>query len=218
MLARLSDDMVRAKKQFFGQGPEQAKSYMLDDMLFVVMRGGLTTAEQTMLRFGQQNMVRQFRQLFENEMTEVLTGLVEETTGRTVVNYQSQIMFDPDIIVEMFVFADPRRDGIEATAEGQLEEERPARRSDAAPSTARIRCLRARDPRLPRRRRRRLRTRGSRSAHSRPRRRASCAAAGTDPAHHRRPARDRVRRDRRPLPPAYAAGDAGQARGLGAQR
>ena len=125
MLARLSDDMVRAKKQFFGQGPEQAKSYMLDDMLFVVMRGGLTTAEQTMLRFGQQNMVRQFRQLFENEMTEVLTGLVEETTGRTVVNYQSQIMFDPDIIVEMFVFADPRRDGIEATAEGQLEEERP---------------------------------------------------------------------------------------------
>ena len=125
MLARLSDGMVRAKKQFFGKGPEQAKSYMLDDMLFVVMRGGLTTAEQTMLRFGRQNMVRQFRQLFENEMTEVLTGLVEEATGRTVVNYQSQIMFDPDIIVEMFVFADPRRDGIEATAEGQLEEGRP---------------------------------------------------------------------------------------------
>jgi uncharacterized protein YbcI len=123
VLARLSDDMVRAKKQFFGKGPEQAKSYMLDDMLFVVMRGGLTTAEQTMLRFGRQNMVRQFRQLFENEMTEVLTGLVEEATGRTVVNYQSQIMFDPDIIVEMFVIADPRRDGIEATAEGQLTDE-----------------------------------------------------------------------------------------------
>ena len=123
VLARLSDDMVRAKKQFFGKGPEQAKSYMLDDMVFVVMRGGLTTAEQTMLRFGRENMVRQFRQLFENEMTEVLTGLVEETTGRKVVNYQSQIMFDPDIIVEMFVLADPRQDGIEATAEGQLSGE-----------------------------------------------------------------------------------------------
>jgi uncharacterized protein YbcI len=131
VLARLSDDMVRAKKQFFGKGPEQAKSYMVDDMLFVVMRGGLTTAEQTMLRFGRQNMVRQFRQLFENEMTEVLTGMVEETTGRTVVNYQSQIMFDPDIIVEMFVFADPRTDGIEATAEGQLEEEATGAATDA---------------------------------------------------------------------------------------
>ena len=121
MLARLSDEMVRAKKQFFGRGPEQAKSYMFDDMLFVVMRGGLTTAEQTMLRFGQQDMVREFRQLFENEMTEVLTGLVEDTTGRRVVNYQSQIMFDPDIIVEMFVFERPRDDGIQATATGQRE-------------------------------------------------------------------------------------------------
>lgn len=125
LLARLSDEMVRAKKQFFGKGPEQAKSYMLDDMLFVVMRGGLTTAEQTMLRFGRENMVRQFRQLFENEMTEVLTDLVEQSTGRTVINYQSQIMFDPDVIVEMFVFEQPRDDGIEATAEEQLEQNAP---------------------------------------------------------------------------------------------
>jgi uncharacterized protein YbcI len=110
LLAQLSDEMVRAKKQFFGKGPEQAKSYMVDDLLFVVMRGGVTTAEQTMLRYGRQDMVRQFRQLFENEMTEVLTTLVQETTGRRVVNYQSQIMFDPDIVVEMFVFESPPAD------------------------------------------------------------------------------------------------------------
>jgi uncharacterized protein YbcI len=125
MLARLSDEMVRAKKQFFGKGPEQAKSYMLDDLLIVVMRGGLTTAEETMLRFGQQDMVRQFRQIFENEMTEHLCGAVERLTGRAVVNYQSQIMFDPDIIVEMFFFADPRQDGIDATVEGQLRDAQP---------------------------------------------------------------------------------------------
>jgi uncharacterized protein YbcI len=122
MLARISDEMVSAKKRFFGKGPEQAKSYMLDDLLITVMRGGLTTAEQTMLKFGQPDLVRQFRQLFENEMTEHLTGVVERTTGRAVVNYQSQIMFDPDIIVEMFFFAAPRQDGIEATAEDQLRD------------------------------------------------------------------------------------------------
>jgi uncharacterized protein YbcI len=131
MLARLADEMVRAKKQFFGKGPEQAKSYMVDDMLFVVMRGGLTTGEQTMLRFGRQDMVRQFRQLFENEMTELLTSRVEQTTGRRVVNYQSQIMFDPDVIVEMFVFDQPRKDGLEATAGGQLEQEPTGAATDA---------------------------------------------------------------------------------------
>jgi uncharacterized protein YbcI len=123
MLARISDEMVGAKKRFFGKGPEQAKSYMLDDMLIVVMRGGLTTAEQTMLKFGRPNLVRQFRQLFEDGMTEHLTSLVEQATGRAVVNYQSQVMFDPDIIVEMFVFDEPRQDGIEATVEGQIHDD-----------------------------------------------------------------------------------------------
>jgi uncharacterized protein YbcI len=55
-------------------------------------------------------MIRQFRQLFENEMTEHLEGLVEEATGRKVVSYQSQVLFDPDIIVEVFVFEDEAPD------------------------------------------------------------------------------------------------------------
>jgi uncharacterized protein YbcI len=110
LLSHISNEMVRAKKQFFGRGPEKAKSYLLDDLLIVVMRGGLTTAEQTMKSFGQEDMIRQFRQLFENEMTDHLKGLVEEATGREVVTYQSQILFDPDIIVEIFVFADGEDD------------------------------------------------------------------------------------------------------------
>src|SRR3712207_2860002 len=90
LLARLSNEMVRAQKEFFGKGPTQAKSYLLDDLLIIVMRGGLTTAEQTMLQFGHPDLVRQFRQLFQNEMTEHLTGMVEELTGRTVATYQDR--------------------------------------------------------------------------------------------------------------------------------
>ena len=104
LLSRISNEIVRAQKQFFGKGPTAAKSYLLDDLLLIVMRGGLTTAEKTMLEFGQPDQVRQFRQLFENEMTERLSTMVEKLTGRTVVNYQSQVMFDPDLVVEIFVF------------------------------------------------------------------------------------------------------------------
>lgn len=107
MLAQLSNEMVRTLKKFYGKGPTSAKSYMLDDLLIIVMRGGMTTAEQTMKDFDQTDRVREFRQTFENEMTGRLVGRVEEITGRKVVTYQSQIMFDPDVIVEMFVFDDP---------------------------------------------------------------------------------------------------------------
>jgi uncharacterized protein YbcI len=96
--------MVRMQKEFFGKGPTKAKSYIFDDMLLVVMREGMTTAERTMLEFGHPNQVRQFRQLFQDEMTGKLTSMVESLTGRRVVNYQSQVLFDPDMSLEIFVF------------------------------------------------------------------------------------------------------------------
>ena len=124
MLARLSNEMVRAQKQFFGMGPTEAKSYLVDDLLFIVMRGGMTTAEKTMLEFGQQDLVRQFRQTFENEMTKRLTDMVEEITGRSVCTYQSQVMFDPDVVVEMFVFDQPgSADARGATGRAQLDDD-----------------------------------------------------------------------------------------------
>ncbi len=133
LLARLSNEMVRAQKEFFGKGPTQAKSYLLDDLLIIVMRGGLTTAEQTMLEFGHPDLVRQFRQLFENEMTERLTGMVEELTGRRVATYQSQVMFDPDVVIEMFVFDEPAKaDGRAATASGQLRDDGTGEATDQA--------------------------------------------------------------------------------------
>ena len=122
LLARISNEMVRAQKEFFGKGPTKAKSYMLDDMLIIVMRGGMTTAEKTMLDFGHPDLVRQFRQLFENSMTERLTDKMEQLTGRKILTYQSQVMFEPDVVVEMFVFDQPARSETRtATGQGQLE-------------------------------------------------------------------------------------------------
>ena len=110
LLAAISREMVRAMKKFYGKGPVNAKSYLVDDLLFVVMRGGTTTAEKTMLEAGQEDVVREFRQRFENEMDERLVGTIEQLTGRKVINYQSQVLFDPDIAVEIFVFDRPVAD------------------------------------------------------------------------------------------------------------
>jgi len=85
------------------------------------MRGGLTTAEKTMLEFDQEDQVREFPQAYENEMTGRLTHMIEDLTGRKVLTYQSQIMFDPDVLIEVFVFDDTPEDLVEVTAEAQLE-------------------------------------------------------------------------------------------------
>ena len=106
LLSRISTEVVRTLKDSFGKGPLKAKSYMLDDFLLVVMRGGVTVAEQTMLDRDHADLVREFRQTYQNEMGDELVTKVEVLTGRKVVNYQSQILFEPHIVVEIFFFDD----------------------------------------------------------------------------------------------------------------
>jgi uncharacterized protein YbcI len=103
LLGRVSRELVHALKLSYGKGPTKAKSYLCDDVLLVVMEGGLLPAETTMVDHGRDDLVREFRQQFENELAETFIGLVEAITGRKVLNYQSQIMFEPDMIFELFV-------------------------------------------------------------------------------------------------------------------
>ena len=104
LLSQISNEMVRAQKRYFGRGPTQAKSYLLDDFLLVVMRGGMTTAESTMLEFGREGLVRGFRQEFENALAERLIDRLQELTGRTIVSHQAQILFNPNVVVDLFFF------------------------------------------------------------------------------------------------------------------
>ncbi len=106
-LSAISRELVALMKKDFGRGPVSAKSYLIDDFLLVVMRGGLTTAERTMLEVGRQDAVREFRQVFQNEAADTLIAIVERLTGRKVVTYQSQVLFAPDIILEVFFFSEP---------------------------------------------------------------------------------------------------------------
>jgi uncharacterized protein YbcI len=82
LLAQISNEFVTMQKEYWGLGPVQAKSYMMDDLLLIVMLGGMTRAERTMLDFGRHDVVRSFRQTFENEMTQHLTSKIERLTGR----------------------------------------------------------------------------------------------------------------------------------------
>jgi uncharacterized protein YbcI len=124
LLAAISREMVKALKGFYGRGPTKAKSYLIDDLLFVVMRGGMTEAEQTLLDAGEADAVRAFRQHFENVMGDRLIGTVEQLTERKVVTYQSQVLFDPHTIIEIFLFEKPfERGTIEETARALLADD-----------------------------------------------------------------------------------------------
>jgi uncharacterized protein YbcI len=67
------------------------------------MEGGLTRNEETLLADGKADVVRAYRLSFQDTMTRTTTAAVEELTGRKVLSYHSQIVFDPTRSFEIFV-------------------------------------------------------------------------------------------------------------------
>ncbi len=102
-LAAISREMVRLKAQHYGKGAVEAKSYLNDNFLFVVLKGGITKIEQTLIESGDEGLVRQVRLRFQEQMSDAFTNAVEQLTDRKVVQYQSQIVFNPDYSFEIFL-------------------------------------------------------------------------------------------------------------------
>src|SRR4051795_9822637 len=101
--AALANAMVGLKKRYYGRGPEAAKAFVEDDYIFVVMEGGLTRNEETLLAAGKEDLVRQYRLAFQETVGPTAIGAVEELTGRRVIGYHSQITFHPTRAFEIFV-------------------------------------------------------------------------------------------------------------------
>jgi uncharacterized protein YbcI len=95
----LTRRMVQLHKEFYGRGPTRAKAHLQDDSIMVLMRGGFTAAEETLLRAGRGDSVARQRRDFQAAMRERFTEMVEEVTGRKVVAFMNSTHQDPDLIL-----------------------------------------------------------------------------------------------------------------------
>jgi uncharacterized protein YbcI len=86
-----------------GKGPTKAKTYLVDDTIICILKGGFTTVERTLIDEGRVDAVYEIRRSFQAAMEDQFTNVVEQGTGRKVIAYMSQIHHDPDLAVELFV-------------------------------------------------------------------------------------------------------------------
>jgi uncharacterized protein YbcI len=103
----ISNALVGVKKQLYGKGPVKAKTYLNDNYVFSVLEGGLTRNEETLIEAGEQRLVREYRLRFQEAVAKTIIAAMEEVTGRKVLAYHSQIVFDPDRAFEIFVLDAP---------------------------------------------------------------------------------------------------------------
>ena len=101
----ISDGLVALLKDYYGHGPSQSKTYVNDDLVVCLFRGGFTRVEQTLLEGGHGEDVIRQRMAFQVVMRERFEQVVERATGRRVIGFMSGNQHDPDMICEVFVLA-----------------------------------------------------------------------------------------------------------------
>ena len=101
----ISEGMVALLKEYYGVGPTQAKTYIHEDLVVCLLRGGFTRVERTLLEGGRTAAVIEQRMAFQDVMRARFSAVVEQATGRQVVGFMSGNQQDPDMICEVFVLA-----------------------------------------------------------------------------------------------------------------
>src|SRR5437870_3069543 len=108
LLTAISTSIVGILRDHYGRGPMKAKTYVLDDIIVVVMRGsGFTPLEQTIMDSGQPDRVIAMREDFQRVMAQRYEQKIEELTGRKVLAFLSQAHVEPDITMEIFFVDGP---------------------------------------------------------------------------------------------------------------
>lgn len=106
-LAGVTNGIVQLFREYYGRGPNKAKSFLLDEYIVVcVLEDTMTTVEETLVKNGNGHMVRQVRLTFQEAMADQFKGVVERAMGRRVATYHSQLTMEPDMGFEFFVLED----------------------------------------------------------------------------------------------------------------
>src|SRR5947207_2514798 len=84
MRATISNEIVRLQAEYYGKGPTRAKTYILEDLVVVVLEESFTRAEKTLAERGERDAIEHIRRRFQQQMADAFTSVVEQATGRKV--------------------------------------------------------------------------------------------------------------------------------------
>jgi len=99
----ISNAVLRIHKDGYGKGAVRARTYFLQDAILVELEEPFTRVEQTLIAAGREDQIRETRQIFQQAHRAEFIRAVEDSTGREVRAFLSQVHFSPELAVELFL-------------------------------------------------------------------------------------------------------------------
>ena len=93
--AGISEAIIKFEKEYMGRGPDETKTYILDDMVVVRLQRVLTPAEKQLAGAGEDTrgraLVKQVRTELLEKARPLLEPIVAEITGKRVKSLHTDI-------------------------------------------------------------------------------------------------------------------------------
>jgi len=93
--AEISEAVIKFEKEYMGRGPLETKTYILDDLVLVRLKGVLTQAEHQLAKTADNPRGRELIKQVRIELVEkgrpLLEAVVQSILGRTVKSLHTDI-------------------------------------------------------------------------------------------------------------------------------
>lgn len=93
--SQISEAIIKFEKEYMGRGPLETKTYIIDDMVLVRLKGVLTQAEYQLARTGGDSKGRELIKQVRIELLEkgrpLLEAVIESITAQKVVSLHTDI-------------------------------------------------------------------------------------------------------------------------------
>ena len=90
--AQISEAIIKFEKEYMGRGPMETKTYIMEDMIFVRLKGVLTPAEEQLAKSAEgAGLIKRTRvELLEGARV-LLEKIISDTTGCQVKSLHTDI-------------------------------------------------------------------------------------------------------------------------------
>ncbi len=93
--AEISEAIVKFEREYMGRGPEETRTYIIDDMVLIRLRGVLTPAEKQLAKTGEgatgRSLIKQVRIELLEKARPLLERIIKDVTGRRVRSLHTDI-------------------------------------------------------------------------------------------------------------------------------
>lgn len=102
--AEISDAMIRFEKEYMGRGPVETKSYIIDDMIVVRLKGILTKAEEQLIKNDEgHSLIKQVRSMLLENARPLLEAIIFDITGSKVRSLHTDLSTGANERVILFI-------------------------------------------------------------------------------------------------------------------